>query len=160
MDGLHGGLHGHDDFAGGGAAAALVFPPTEFKLNGDVSLVTPSASGTYPGTGTFDGQPILDRDQYLDSVVLWQLLDGDAGTTEVEVYVWPPGGPWAQITTTGALSLAAGGGNDAAVQSAVTGAPLLVVGGSRVAALFTSVQSSGAGGTPTDVVVSFIWTAP
>lgn len=159
--GGHGGAHGHDENPASGGAAAAAFEPVEFRLNGQVDLVTPSAAGTYTGSGIFDAQPVVDRDVYLDSVALYQRVDGASGTTTVEVYYYDIVGlAWVIVPLFGTLTLAAGGGNDAGDQASANPTPTLYLAGTRFGAMLTTVQGSDATDIPTDIVVSFIFSAP
>lgn len=149
---LHGTLHGGNDQRTGGASSTSVAQGVAFRLNGDVSLIVPSAANTYAGSGIFDGQVEITEATTLTQVTMWQRLDGDSGSTTVEVYYWD-GAAWAEIALAAALTIASGGGNNAEVTIAFS-APLAVVAGDRIGVQFTAVQLAGAGGTPTDVYVA------
>ena len=142
----HAKTHGLDESAAGGGAAAS---PIVFRLNGDVSLVTPSAANTYAGDGIFDGQVPLVPGQTYDSVTLYQRLDGAADSTTAELYHFT-GGAWVEVTLSGALTLAAGGGADQEITRTFTA--IVGAAGERFSMQLTAVQSADETDTPTDVI--------
>jgi hypothetical protein len=153
-NGGHGGAHGHDEALGGGGAAAA--PAINFRLNGDVSLITPSVANTYGGDGVFDAQIPLVVGGVYDSITLYQWLDGAADSTTVELWHFTAGA-WAEIALSAALTIAAGGGADVSVTR--TFGPITGVAGERFSVQATAVQSSDATDIPTNLVAT-VFEAP
>lgn len=157
-NGGHGGLHGHDEFLGGGGAVALGTALAPFILNGAIDLVTPSAANTYTGEGIIDGQRVFIEDTVLDSIQMYQRVDGISGSTTAELYRFT-GGVWTEIALSGALTLAAGGGANASVTR--TFGPTTFLAGDRIGVMLTAVQGRTAPATaiPTDLVIT-VYEAP
>ena len=153
MHGLHGGLWGHDEALGGGGSPAAGAGLQPFILNGAIDLVTPSAANTYTGEGIIDGQRVFIEDTVLDSVEMYQRVDGATGSTTAELYRYT-GGVWTEIALSGALTLAAGGGANAVIVR--TFGPITFLAGDRIGAMLTAVQARTAPSTsvPTDLVIT------
>ena len=152
-NGGHGGAHGHDEALGGGGSPALAGALAPFILNGAIDLVTPSAANTYTGEGIIDGQRVFIEDTVLDSVEMYQRVDGATGSTTAELYLYT-GGVWTEIALSGALTLAAGGGANAVIVR--TFGPTTFLAGDRIGAMLTAVQARTAPSTsiPTDLVIT------
>lgn len=135
------------------ASASGAGAPAPFILNGAIDLVTPSATGTYTGEGIIDGSRLFVGSTVLDSVQMYQRVDGVSGSTTAEVYRFNAGA-WAKLTLSAALTLAAGGGANAVIVR--TFGPITFVAGNRISCMLTAVQARTPPATaiPTDLVIT------
>jgi hypothetical protein len=158
VGGLHGELHGLDSRTGSGGAAPAGAGLSPFILNGAIDLVTPSAANTYADPGIIDGQRVFIEDTVLDSIQMYQRLDGISGSTTAELYRFTAGA-WSEIALSAALTLAAGGGANVSVTR--TFGPTTFLAGDRIGVMLTAVQARTPPATavPTDLVIT-VYEAP